>query len=559
MARMVPFPMLPTVSSAERRLYEAFLYQLPGEYVVYHSVDWVLAPRRRGEPPVQGECDFLVAHPVDGLLVLEAKGGALGYDPATRRWTQAGRSGSHPLDEDPFHQAHGEMRSLVEILEAQPGWESWRPSFGYGVAVPDGVYDEPAHPGAPPEVVIDRRHLDRLTERVKEVMAFWRRPGRRFGAEGMDALARALGHRVEIRLPLRLQFREEDRRIVELTDQQKYVLAYVTKRERAMVVGPAGSGKTLLAVQLAERLADGGRRTLLTCFNARLGAHLKERVGDRPNLEVHHFHELCRTLAERASLDVPDPPAGDQEARTYYEGALPALLERAAGTLGPQYDAIVIDEAQDFREAWWPSLLALHASPDEGPLYLFADDSQNLYRGRVPEGMVDQTVPLHENVRNPKTVHEFVSVFHEGAPARSLGPAGRPVQVLSYRDPDDEAHLLVTVLRNLEEEGVTLEDVAVLTPAGLARSALRRRTDLNGYRLSERVEPGTVLSSSVHAFKGLERAVIILAELEEGHGDPGDLERYLYVGGSRARNDLIVLAAEPVARRVRMLAGIEGP
>jgi hypothetical protein len=563
MARMVPFPMLPTVSSAERRLYERFLDQLPDEYVVYHSIDWVLAPRRRDEPPVQGECDFLVAHPFDGLLVLEAKGGTLRYDPATRRWTQAGRSGSHALGEDPFHQAHGEMRSLVQILEAQPGWDAWRPSFGYGVALPDGEYEEPAHPGAPPEVVIDRRHLDDLEDRVKQVMAYWRRSGRRFGAEGMDALARALGHRVEIRLPLRLQFREEDRRIVELTDQQKYVLAYVTKRERAMVVGPAGSGKTMLAIQLAERLADGGRRTLLTCFNARLGAHLKERVGDRasggrPNLEVHHFHELCRTMAEEAKLDVPDVPQGEDEARSYYETTLPNLLQQAARRLGPRYDAIVIDEAQDFREGWWPALLALHASPGEGPLYLFADDSQNLYRGRVPDGLVDQTVPLHENVRNPKSVHEFVSVFHEGAPARSLGPAGRPVQVLAYRDDDELAHLLVTVLRNLEEEGVALEDVAVLTPAGLARSALRRRTDLNGYRLSERVEPGTVLSSSVHAFKGLERAVIILAELEEGHGDPGDLERYLYIGGSRARNDLIVLASEPVAHRVRTLTGIEG-
>jgi hypothetical protein len=45
MARMVPFPMLPTESSAERRLYEGFLEQLSDEYVVYHSVDWVMAPR----------------------------------------------------------------------------------------------------------------------------------------------------------------------------------------------------------------------------------------------------------------------------------------------------------------------------------------------------------------------------------------------------------------------------------------------------------------------------------------------------------------------------------
>ena len=54
MARMIPFPMLRTTSSAERRLYEGFLAQLGSEYVVYHSVDWILGPRHPGEPVVQG-------------------------------------------------------------------------------------------------------------------------------------------------------------------------------------------------------------------------------------------------------------------------------------------------------------------------------------------------------------------------------------------------------------------------------------------------------------------------------------------------------------------------
>ena len=66
---------------------------------------------------------------------------------------------------------------------------------------------------------------------------------------------------------------------------------------------------------------------------------------------------------------------------------------------------------------------------------------------------------------------------------------------------------------------------------------------VDGYRLSETVEPGTVLATSVHAFKGLERPVVILAELGDKHLE--DLRDYLYVGGSRARNHLVVLAAEP--------------
>jgi superfamily I DNA/RNA helicase len=104
---------------------------------------------------------------------------------------------------------------------------------------------------------------------------------------------------------------------------------------------------------------------------------------------------------------------------------------------------------------------------------------------------------------------------------------------------------------------VPLEDIVVLTPAGAEKSELRRKGAVDGFRLSETLEPGTVLATSVHAFKGLERPVVILAELGDKHLE--DLQQYLYVGGSRARNHLVVLAAEPVARELRRLTGVTGP
>jgi len=102
-----------------------------------------------------------------------------------------------------------------------------------------------------------------------------------------------------------------------------------------------------------------------------------------------------------------------------------------------------------------------------------------------------------------------------------------------------------------------MEDIAVLTPSGTGKSRLRALGEVGGYRLSETVEPGTILATSVHAFKGLERPVVILAELGDKHRE--DLSRYLYVGGSRARNHLIVLATEPVARELRRLTGVSAP
>jgi hypothetical protein len=554
MARMVPFPMLPTDSAAERRLYEGFLRQLDDQYVVYHSVDWVLAGR---DGPIQGEADFVIAHPEDGVLVVEAKGGSLAYDPQTKRWSQSGRSGRHLLDEDPFHQAADEMHSLVQILSAQRGWERWKPSYGYGVAFPDGIYGERAHPAAPPEVAIDRNDIERLAERVPEVMRFWRRGGRRFGSEGMDALATALGFRVEIRTPLAVGFGEEDRKIVELTNDQAWILSFVAHRKRAAITGPAGGGKTLLAIQLSKRLAAEGHRTLLTCFNRRLGEYLRESTEGVEGLDVAHFHEVCVRVAKEAGFQLPQDSV--EPGSDFFEHELPELLGRAARKLGPRYDAIVVDEAQDFREWWWPALLSLHRDPVDGMLYLFADDNQNLYGGALPLGPELRVPPLPTNLRNTQAIHEFVSVFYrgEGKPT-AKGPAGRPPQILGYRDDDDLAHVLAVVLGDLVEgEKIPLGDIVVLTPSGKEKSRLRSRGSVDGFRLSDTPEPGSVLATSVHGFKGLERPVVILAELDDKPRE--DLARYLYVGGSRARNHLIVLAAEPVAKELRQLAGVTGP
>jgi UvrD-like helicase C-terminal domain/Nuclease-related domain/AAA domain len=555
MARMVPFPMLPTDSAAERRLYEAFLAQLDDEYVVYHSVDWVLAGRNG---PDEGEADFVITHPELGLLALEVKGGRIDYDPATRTWTQTGHSGTHRLDEDPFHQASDGMRSLERVLQAQPGWDEWRPSYGYGVAFPDGAYETAAHRGAPTEIAIDRDDLTRLSSRIPEIMRTWQRPGRRFGSRGMDAVATALGFRVEIRTPLKLRFDEEDKKIVELSSDQAWVLAFVTHRRRAAVTGPAGSGKTLLAIALAKRLATAGHRTLLTCFNRRLGEHLRASVADVGGIDVAHFHELCVRIATEAGIPLPTKDRSGPES-DYFEQRLPEALAEAAERLGPRYDAVVVDEAQDFRGWWWPALLSLHADPDEGLLYVFADDDQNLYGGTLPVEEKDRVGPIPHNLRNTKEIGEFVSVFYSGdAKPTARGPEGEPVQILGYEDDEALARLLAIVLRTLvEEEAVPIEDIAVLTPSGDDKSRLRARGSVDGFRLSSVVEPGTVLATSVHAFKGLERPVVILAEIGDKHGE--DLRRYLYVGGSRARNHLIVLATEPVARELRQLTGVTGP
>jgi hypothetical protein len=552
---MVPFPMLPTESSAERRLYEGFLSQLADDYVVYHSVEWVLAPEEPNGQVVQGESDFLIAHPEDGLLVLEAKAGGVSYEPKSRQWRQIGRGNDHLL-EDPFRQARQEMDSLVEILEHQPNWDRWRPSYGYGVAFPDAIFDHDAYDEARAAWAIDKDDMERLAERVKQVMGAWRHRNRHFGRAGMEALQAALGIRVEVRSPLQFEHDEGDRRIVELTGDQTYVLSYVRKLHRAAIVGPAGSGKTLLATQLAKRLAESGNETLLTCINDRLAEHLRETSGAVRHLHVSSFHELCTTLAEEAGIPAPPRPQHPDEAGSYFDSTLPGLLAEAAEKLGPRFDAMIVDEAHGFHPDWWPILMKLHTHSEDGFLFLFADSNQRAPRRSVPQDMVELSFPLPANMRNSKPIHEFVSVFYQGEGTPETRDAnGPPVEVISYREPWELPHLLVIVLKNLEDQGVPLKDIVLLTPD--RASPGEWGGELNGYKLSGEPAPGTLLTSTIRSFTGLERQVVILTGIEPGSED--DLAKILYVGGSRARNHLIVLAEEPLAREIRQLAGISKP
>ena len=77
------------------------------------------------------------------------------------------------------------------------------------------------------------------------------------------------------------------------------------------------------------------------------------------------------------------------------------------------------------------------------------------------------------------------------------------------------------------------------------KSALRKDGRLGDLPLAEVPTDGALLTSSLQGFKGLERPVVILAEL----GERGDtrLVEYLYVGGSRARYQLVLVAREPLA------------
>src|SRR5258708_23163984 len=127
-----------------------------------------------------------------------------------------------------------------------------------------------------------------------------------------------------------------------------------------------------------------------------------------------------------------DRPPGDEDggaSSSYYEERLPAQMGELAARLGEKekYDAIVVDEAQDFGAAWWPPTLACLRDQETGGLYAFLDQAQRVFEryGEVPIPL--PPIVLDENIRNTKQIAQLFGSLGAGQ-ARHRGLDGPPVR-----------------------------------------------------------------------------------------------------------------------------------
>ena len=556
MARMFP-PSLPLSVrenpslNAEVRVYDALRENTSQKWTAYYSVKWLGSTHPDG-PPRDGEADFILTHPKFGVIVLEVKGGAIRYEGRLMQWFSRDRHGaSHDID--PIFQVVRSKKVFLGKLQDQPGWKARWVRIGHAVVFPDVLGSTLT---LPPEVnstiVIGSSDLGVLERRMAEVALSYSGvdPNKAYedGPELVALVERLLVPFVKFpTLGTEVEFTEK--MILKLTEEQYRLLDFLGGRRRAMIHGCAGSGKTVMAVEQARRLSElDGMKTVLLCHEPHLARELETRLGPGSSVHVRTLREFCveaigAGFAATSSLGIED------------------LAERAAQVFetspGRRYDAIVVDEGQDFEESWW--LAVVSALAEHGVFYVFMDDNQrvNASRADPPIGREDH-YPLKDNVRNTGTIFGKIKAFYRGpAGARSRGPAGRPVATKPYRTTDELRSTVAELVRHLiDVEKFALGDVAVLTPRPPAESALTG-LQAGSVRLTRGDAPraGEVLLASVAGFKGLERPVGILAELDDAIAASELFNELCYVGFSRAKSHLILVGQPGVLSRLTGLPG----
>lgn len=553
MAQMYPTPMDPnTVSQAERTLYVLFRDQLDDSYLVFHSVTWLWAGEKGAAR--DGEADFVIVHLTQGVLVLEVKGGGIARNKRTGAWTSTGHDGTVYQIKNPLQQAKSNKYTLLAVLRASI---KHYVVIGHAVAFPDiQVGSERLDPDLPPEILLDQSHLSSLAGWVKRAMKYWwydERSDRRLalGEHGVRVILSILGKQWEFHPVLWKSLQAERQELLRLTQEQYTLLDFLNHQHQALVSGFAGSGKTMLALEKAVRLERQGFRVLLLCYNSNLAMDLRSRSGWGENLHIYHFHDLCMKIAQQTGMDDVINAARDEH---YFRDVLPQALKGTARRrrivypyIPWTYHAIIVDEGQDFYEEWWEALRELFPQEQESIFYIFYDNNQRLYPTPLKYPLSLSPYVLTVNCRTTQAIHQQVMRFYPGKEhIEARGPQGRPPVSIVYPQGELQQTLEAAIARLTKEEGIPLHAIMVLTPFSSQKSHIRSVTGVMSWSL---FRGEAALITSIHAAKGLERPVVLLAELERRFPEErhrSDLERYLYIACARAQTHLLILLTEPL-------------
>ncbi|OMH27845.1 hypothetical protein BGP75_22445 [Motiliproteus sp. MSK22-1] len=542
-------------SNAEAKLYRALRDNLPQDYAVFFQVGWIL--RREDDQARDGEADFLVCHPSHGYLCIEVKGGGIRFDAAIGEWFSVDRHNQQHSIKNPVGQALRAKYSIWSKLSEQPSWRQLQLRNvlrGHAVFFPDiGNKRALSRPDNPETLIGASQDLVEIKSWVDKAFGYWGDDAGSFsplGNRGVDVIRKIFARSFFVAPLVSSRLADQEARRLELTNDQVRVLDFLRSRRRVAVSGGAGTGKTVLALEKARRLAREGFNTLLTCYNRQLADHLSAICSDVGNLDVMSFHQLCYGRVDRANKlsgrDLISEAKGTYPGQNLYDVQLPNAFSYSLDVLEDRYDAIVCDEGQDFREEFWVPLELLLSDFDNSPLYVFYDDNQNIYARAGTFPITDEPFTLTTNCRNTAPIHTAAYKHYKGVPVSPPKLEGDEIQFDAAPSRSVQAAKInARIVDLIANQGVSAGDITVLIVDALNKadyySALQRLPLpkpavwlQEGHR-----NANTVLMETVKRFKGLESPIVILWGLDAIDLSAND--ELLYVGMSRAKSLLVVV------------------
>lgn len=516
----------------EKEVLDLLVEQLPADSLV-------VVGQRLSTRTTEREVDLLAAIPGHGLVAIEVKAGQVWVDD-DGQWRQGHGSG-HEID--PVNQVRDAMYELRNYVQADPAWAIGPQRWTWLLVLPHTrVPQDFQAPNCKRFRIVDRTQLDELGEICCSV-ALHTGPGHLppLRADGPDRLRRALAGRSRPQRDQVARAAGNEAQADALTREQSVLLRAVDALPRVEIRGGAGSGKTFLALEQARRLTHQGLRVALICYSHGLAEYLRRVTAGWPDGErpayVGEFHQL--------GIDWGAPGGPDEQTRTadsqhWWEAELPRLMAELAEDLpeSERFDAVVVDEAQDFADSWWRPVIGALRDREHGRLLIVGDAGQRVFQrtGRPPVDLVP--LVLDHNLRNTQQIAaEFLPLAGERMELRGgSGPEVRYVSLDDGRDPIEAGDAEVEALL---EQGWEPKDIALLTTGRRHPVQVELQRDGHEAYWDTFWTGDDIFFGHVLGFKGLERRCVVL--VCNHHAGVDRLRERLYVGMSRATDVLVVV------------------
>ena len=496
------------------------------------------------------ELDVVVLMPGVGVVVVEVKGGSVSVDAQGHWWSGGGARRSRVR---PVEQCRDGKYALRDFVEADPRWKNRRSRvrFGHAVVVPfTDVADDFATPDCPRWMISGRGDLDDLAGRVHDVAALQDNDQRIPTAEDVELIVEILTGR-SFPVPDIAADADEREAIADRLTQEQAALLRVTRLIRRMEIrGGAGSGKTILALTQAKDLTRGqgdrkAQRVALVCYSIGLSQYFKRQLAGVPR---HHRPAFVGSFEDLANEWGMDTASHDRNDAAFWERDLAARMTEIAAALpdGKKFDAVIVDEAQDFADHWWYPLMKALRDEDEGGLYVYSDENQRIFArfGQPPVPLVP--LVLDHNLRNTQ---QIARAFGPLAPMRMhlRGGVGADVRFVAC-PPDEAIGSADDQVDLLLEQGWRPQHVALLT-MGSRHPAQVERQEADGQVGYWRSfwDDDDVFYGHVLGCKGLERRAIVLCVNATKTERAREM---LYVGMSRATDELVVVGDPDFIREI---------
>ena len=383
-----------------------------GERQTYRFLEAVAKPDNRFIcwylPDLQGkEPDFLIFSGQNGLVVLEVKDWNLeqireatphrflidiGGKAESRQnpLKQARDYVSAMLDKvkadgrlvskDPFH--HGNLKIPIDSGVVFPNinkYEYVQKGFDKVISAEKIFFWDDLHPAS--DICMDLSG-GCFTKALEQ--KFPSRFGFQLSGPEMDHLKQLIFPAVRVEIPERACEMPYKKRICRFKglDHHQEALARKFESGHRIIFGPSGSGKTLILVHKAACLLSYNSKIksiLFVCYNITLVNYIRRLLCEKGvpfgvgGVQVKHFFELCAEI-------IGEPIEYENQDSDYYDLVVQEALETVNASR-MQFDAVLIDEGQDFSDTMFKVLSEL-LNPATDNLTVALDENQNLYQKR---------------------------------------------------------------------------------------------------------------------------------------------------------------------------------